>query len=225
MSTLSKVRRMLQLTFGDEYGDGKTVTDVIVGYAEPGYGSCLGDEAPVIVLGNWNPKRFCHEGEPPLTPAESLPARLAESLERLGAEIEWLDEWDSCGECSRAIRTEPDSYSWKRSYLETDNGRVCHDCAIEAGEDMLTDYVNDPYRMVTWCEANHVEQYGYVKWEPGEPRTFENGWHPGQDTDPSKILDEITGKYPDVEVIFFLDESSQFYVTFSAYVRDIHATE
>lgn len=58
LTTAQKVSRMLDYVFGDEYGDGTIVTNVISGYAEPGYGSVLSDETPVVLLGNWNPKRF-----------------------------------------------------------------------------------------------------------------------------------------------------------------------
>lgn len=219
LTTAQKVSRMLGYVFGDEYGDGMIVTNVISGYAEPGYGSFLSDETPVVVLGDWNPKRFPRDGEAPLTPVESLPERLAASLERLGAEIEWLDEWDSCSECYRAIRTQPDSYSWMPSFIETDNGRVCHECAIDGGEDYLTDYIGNPDKCVTWCEPSHVEQFGYVKWSPGDPHDYESGWHPGQNDDPRVIFDQITDVHPDAEVIFFLDSSGQFDIRFSAYVR------
>lgn len=219
LSTYEKVARLVKFATGEEYGDGEMVTAVLPnGYAEPGYGSYLRDET-VVVLGNWNPKRWPRDGEPPLTPAESLPDRLGAALERVGADIEWLDEWDECRECHRAVRTQADSYSWQQSFIETDDGRVCHECAIEAGEGYLTEYVNDPRKCVTWCETSHIEQYGYAKWAPGDPQDYEHGWHPGQTDNPQAIHDSILEAHPDAEVLFFLDESSQFSIRFSAYVR------
>lgn len=216
LSTLDKVHRLVEFATGEPYGDGEIVTDVIVGYAEPGYGS----DDDVIVLGNWNPKRYPRDGEPALTPRENIGPRLAEALERVGAEIQWLDEWAQCQTCWRAVRTQPDSYSWKPSYeFVEDHGPVCADCQIAYGVDALDEYLNDPSKCITWCGPEHVEGFGFVKWEPGDPHTYANGWFPGQDDDPHKILEAIKERHPDADVVFFLDESSQFYIRFSAYVR------
>lgn len=78
LTTQEKVSRLLTFALGEPYGDGYTVTDVIRGYAEPGYGS----DDSVIVLGNWNPKRWPRDGEPALTPEENLGPRLADALDR-----------------------------------------------------------------------------------------------------------------------------------------------
>ncbi len=214
-STYEKVQRLLKFATGDEYGDGEIVTAVIDGYAEPGYGT--GDD--VVVLGNWNTKRHPHDGEPPLTLDESMPARLARSLERVGAKIEWLDEWTECQGCYGAVRMEADSYSWKPYYALVYNELLCADCLRDMGEDALTEYIGDASKCLTWCEPSHVESFGFVKWEPGDEHTYESGWHPGQDDTPQPILDDIRRAYPNAEVVFFLDESSQFYVRFSAYFR------
>lgn len=220
-TTGQKVHRFLELAIGEDYYDYETITGVLDGYAEPGYSSMFRDD-DVVVLGNWNNKRSAwraqEEGRP-LTPEETLPSRLAESLERLGASVEWYDEWTECRGCWRAVRTNPDSYSWKPSYTLTGDGPICHECAVLGGEDYLTDYINDPAKCVTWCDASHLEAFGYVKWEPGSPRDYQSGWHPHQTDDPKVVFDEITDAHPDAEVIFYLDESSQFYIGFSAYVR------
>lgn len=219
MDTIDKVTRLVKFATGEDYGDGMMVTDVITGYAEPGYGSSLSDETPVVVLGNWNVKRYVSDGEPPFTPAESLPARLAKALERVGAQVEWLDEWTSCHSCFRAVRTEPDSYGWKPYFVWTDDGPVCADCAIAGGEDYLTEYIGEVEKCVTWCEPSHVESFGFAKWAPGDEHTYESGWRPGQGDDPEAITAEILAAEPDAEIIFFLDSSGQFDIRFSAYVR------
>lgn len=224
LTTQDKVERLLTFALGEPYGDGYRVTDVMRGYAEPGYGS----DDSVIVMGNWNPARFPHGDEPALTAEENLMPRLAEALERAGAEIEWFDEWTQCQECYRAVRTSENSYHWKPSYVWLDDCTiVCASCAIAMGEDALASYVNDTDKCVTWCEAAHLESLGYVQWEPSNPHTYESGWHPGQTDKPADILADIRRTVPEPtelspaegDVIFMLDESSQFYIRFSAYVR------
>lgn len=216
MSTASKVSHLLRLVTGEDYGDGEIVTDVIHGYAEPGYPT---DPETVIVLGNWNAKRYPGPDDAPLTLAENLGPRLFDALTRLGAECEWLDEWAQCQECYRAVRTTENSYSWKPSYVWFEDSFVCADCAIAMGADALTDYVNDASKCVTWCEPSHVESLGFEQWESDDPHEYASGWHPGQTDDPTAILAEIQREHPDAEVVFFLTESSQFYIRFAAYVR------
>lgn len=226
-SIIDKVSRLVNFATGETYGDGYIVTDVIVGYAEPGYG----DNESVIVLGDWNPRYVPGAGIETsrdrwtsTNPEVTLPVRLARSLERVGADIQWCDEWTSCQGCFKAVRTEQDSYSWKPSYAWNADELLCHNCLIEAGIDGLTEYVNEPTKCITWCEPSHVESLGFIKWEPGNEHTYESGWHPGQTDDPAAIYGAITETYEREgesapSVIFFLDESSQFYIRFSAYVR------
>ncbi len=220
-SVIEKVSRILRAVGMDDYGDGYIVTDIIAGYAEPGYGS----DSDVIVLGDWNDRSEYVDGKRVVT--NNLPSRLFDALERVGAECQWLDEWTQCSGCQRAIRTQSDSYHWKPSYVHLeDNGYTCSDCLISYGEDAITgfgnerdSYVNDTSKCITWCEPSHVESFGFVKWEPGKEHTYESGWHPGQTDDPSPILASILEVHPTAEVVFFLDESSQFYIRFSAYFR------
>ncbi len=208
--------RLIKAATGEEYGDGMAVTDIIAGYAEPGYPSDA-----VVVLGDWNPRHVAGEDRWNSTdPNVTMPVRLAKALERIGAEIEWCDEWSQCGECYRAVRTSENSYHWKPSYAWIgEYGIVCHECLTSLGEDALEGYINDATKCVTWCEPSHVESFGFVKWEPGDEHTYESGWHPGQTDTPEPVLTEIIERNPDAQVVFFLDESSQFYIRFSAYFR------
>lgn len=233
----SKATRLIKFATGEEYGDGYTVTDVIIGYAEPGYGA---DDA-VIVLGDWNPRNVrgadaSEYGGAPIDrwtstdPEVTLPARLARSLERVGAEIQWSDEWYQCGNCYRAVRSQADSYSWRPYFTMGDGEITCADCLRDMGDDAIADNINNPQSCVTWCDRSHVESLGFIKWEPGEEHTYESGWHPGQDDDPQAIFDAIVARYAEEsksapDVVFFLDESSQFYIRFSAYVRDARDEE
>jgi hypothetical protein len=201
VSTYDKVSRLIQFATGEPYGDGEVVTDVMVGYAEPGYPS---DPDVVIVLGNYNPRHISGQDRwSSDDPRVTMPVRLARSLERVGAELEWSDEWTQCQGCFRAVRTTENSYSWRPSFLWTDGGAVCHECAIKDGEDAFTgygdddeSYINNAGKCVTWCDPLHVESFGFIKWEANAPHTYENGWHPGQTDDPADILAGIHAAQP-----------------------------
>lgn len=213
--TYDAVRAILLEELGEEWGDGYTVMDVVTGYAEPGYGS---DDA-IVVMGNWNPKRFPREGDAPLTHDENTGPRLAERLENVGAELEWYDEWMTCGGCYRAVRSQGDSYSWKPYYVMAECEITCADCAREDVDTYLEEYVNNPQNAVTWCGPAELTAAGWEQYAPGDPQQYQNGWHPGMTDNPHEILDAILGENPDAEVIFLLDANSQFYMEFSAWVK------
>ncbi len=210
------VRQTLDNEFGSDYGDGYTVTDVIIGYAEPGYGS----DEEIVVLGNWNPKRFPREGEEPLTHEENLGPRLAEELSLIGANTEWLDEWTSCGNCHRAMRVEPDSYGWKLYGLFLEGEYVCADCIRQDMDFYLESYINDPERAITWCDSQALELEGWTQWESHNPHAYESGFFPGQNDDPKIILAYIHKWEPNSEVVFLIDNVGQFDIRFSAFIRN-----
>ncbi len=64
----------------------------------------------------------------------NLPSRLGTIFEKMGLDVHWSDEWTSCGDCGKVVRTSPDSMSWTPSYWEAGiaNGELlCLDCAPE----------------------------------------------------------------------------------------------
>ena len=83
-------------------------------YAEPGY------EQPKrgILLANWN----------------VFPSTIDTLLERYGFAVEWSDEWTTCSNCNKAMRTEPSSYDWTPAYTVEDGGEYCRDCKTEEEE-------------------------------------------------------------------------------------------
>jgi hypothetical protein len=132
-------------------------------------------------------------------------------------EGEWSDEWHQCSDCYRIVRNSGDSYMWQPFYTMINECEpVCGDCLIKMGDEALEDYVNNSDRVVTWCDESHLESLG---WQRDNPRQYENGWHPGQDDNPATIMAGIQEADPNLDVLFWLDESSQFYIGFSAFTR------
>lgn len=166
-------------------------------YIEPGYST----DKDFIVVGNFNPTDFDKPGDF---------GRVCNMLERI-AELEWCDEWDTCSECGKLLRTKPDSYCWTRSYHYYDYGSLeCMDCIDP--EEYLEDINNNPRKAIT-LDIDPTE-YGYEKYNG----TFENGWHPGQTDDPVKILEHVQDKgYKDC--VFKIEGVGQFDIHFTAYVR------
>jgi hypothetical protein len=219
LETYELARILVRAATGENYGDGYVVTDIVTGYAEPGYGS---DDA-VIVFGNWNDKRYPRDDDAPLSKSERIGSRLFDALESIGAHCEWLDEWTRCGDCFRAMRTQADSYSWRMygAFIEDACDYSCADCILKDLDAYLPEYVNNSARCLTFGTGSDLSALGFVQWAPNDPQRYESGWHPGQDANPSSILSEIEDEYEgrEVEVVFVLDESSQFYIGFSAWFR------
>lgn len=213
--------RLIKAATGEEYGDGDRVTDIGRGIAEPGYG---GSDV-VWVMGNWNPKRYPRDGEPPLTKEENIGPRLANALERIGVELLWLDEWMTCGHCYKAIRCEPNSYSWQPYYVDDGEccDRMCLDCFAEFYSDSdqgLRDFgfINDPQRAVPDSLATDAQlgQWGYER----HNGVFENGWY-GREDDPEAVFNAIQERNPSADVVFRIDQNQQFCLRFTAWVKQV----
>lgn len=135
-------------------------------------------------------------------------------LERAGYACHWCDEWSTCDDCGKAIRTQPDSYSWQPAFVEMrESGELyCFECADF--DEYLRDLEDDPRR----CCFAHVDpaEYGYVRLS--EPDEYESGFHPGQNADPSTILAALhaEGKR---RIVFRISDTGQFDVSFETWQR------
>lgn len=206
-----------------EYGGG----DYCDEYGEPGYSFPHGAETPMFVSGNWwcrcgkNPhaggRKTWGDGEIQPTDLHSHSdhrPRLWAQMESQGVQFEWNDEWWVDFETSKAYRTQADSYSWQPS--------------IQWNED-IDDYMTPDHDADVWIEwaLNDTSRClmarfrsGFTQWEPNDPHRYHNGWHEGMTDDPVKVRAEID-RWSDSQedVVFLLDETSQFYVGFSAWTR------
>lgn len=201
--TYKRARRIL---------DAGCMDDAILtfGYAEPGYGT--GDD-DIVAIGNWNDRTRWDRESRRAVVVDNTPSRVAKLLEKLGVSLEWEDEWTLCADCYRAVRTQADSYSWTRSYTDTDDGPVCEDCTLK-----------DPAGYLASLEGNHrtaitlavnPEHHGYKLLADD----FQNGLYGGQSADPARIAKhlESCGIY---RYIFRIDSVGQFDLSFSVFVHE-----
>lgn len=165
--------------------------DYATEYGEPGYDN----PKRGILFSDWN----------------YFPKGVGDLLEKQGFAIEWEDEWCRCDGCQKALRCSPDSYSWQKSYIESDCNRYCFDC-MDA--DDIAEYIDNPHRAVPG--GVDLLKLGFVEIECG----FESGWHPGQNDNPEKITADLKGAgYSDI--IFQISESSQFYIGFCVWTQGV----
>lgn len=186
-----------------------------------------GRDAPNgIVAANWNDIGEWKEGTRKLLPHGNIMSRLEKLFDHYGVKIEWSDQGTCCDQCYKFIQTEPDSYSWQPEFIVRDGYITCASCIAEDPEPFLQEKENDPSSC--WPLDNiDPSDYGYVKLNhtldgPADSdgdRSYETGWHRGQDDNPKTIAKNLRDKGCS-RFIFVLDENSQFYSRWSAYLHE-----
>ncbi len=169
------------------------------GYAEPGYGD--GGDGDCVLFGDWNPKG----GD-----------RLSTLAEACGASIEWCDEWTECTDCGKAVRTQADSYSWTRSYVEWSGDITCHECLED--DDHKREFIEqelegEPTKADTldW----DLEGLGYIRMD----EDFQNGLYGGQSANPHKIASALRERGVE-RFVFQIDSVGQFDARFSCWLHE-----
>lgn len=176
------------------------------GYVEPGYND---PESGLIATGDWNPRSW----DRPIPKEDLLMPRIGAILEKLKVELQWEDEWCTCGECGKLVRTQPDSYSWTRSYWYNEGiGLYCEDCILEDPEDYLEYLEGNPDTANTL--NLDLEDQGYRRVD----EDFENGLSGGQCDDPHKIAESLR-ELGIERFIFEIDSTEQFGLAFSVWVH------
>jgi hypothetical protein len=185
-----------------------------VGYAEPGYSD---PKSGIIAFGNWNDISRWNTSSRTFDKQDDAPCRVAKLLEKRGVELEWEDEWATCDHCGKAVRTKPESYSWRRYFAQDDNGITCGDC-INADP---TSYLESLEGKADSCLtiSLDLEKHGYVLLEGG----FEHGFQHGQDAEPVLIAEALQDQGV-TRFLFDLDSTGQFDISFSVWVHQSEIT-
>ena len=166
-------------------------------YGERGYT----DPENGILFCNWN----------------NVSKRVMNYLESAGFELEWSDEWYIDYDNSKAWRTSPDSYSWVRAIVYTEDGEVLtpDDGAGEVIEALaMTDQGHTPHAVPDWVSEDDLESAGYTAING----MYESGFHPGQDDNPADIAKSAFDRGAE-SVIFRIDNVGQFDVHFQGFAR------
>lgn len=135
-------------------------------------------------------------------------------LERAGYTLDWCDAVCSCGGCGKAIQTQPSHYGWKPEYVVGDGDILCESCVEDDPEDMLADLRGNADKALTLDNID-LSEHGYARVE----RTFENGWHGGQDDSPRAIAKWLR-EHGIEDFVFEIDSVGQFDMRFSVWVRE-----
>ena len=155
-----------------------------------------------------------------LEQAEKL-GKAIERLNKLGCpiEAEWGDEWTSCDECGRYVRTSPDSYGWTRSYADI-NSATCLPRVRQRKPRRVYRVAHEPPQA---CQHHlgqeRIEAAGFRPFADG----LENGLHEFQAASPTKIAHWLRERGVN-EYLFTIDDVGQFDTTFSVWIRGEDAT-
>lgn len=196
-----------QLDWYDAYADGR-------------------DAGKGILAANWNHFPRLTAGSYERTPEQQTAQdfnwgrgrKFQAILERLGYQLEWADTVSRCGDCGGCIQTEPDCYGWTPEFHVFDGDILCQKCILNSPESYLGDVEDNPRTAVhNWINpADHG--YTLVKTD------LENGFHPGQNDNPTAIFRELRDRGYD-GILFQIDSTGQFDTRFSVYAREIPADQ
>lgn len=175
------------------------------GYSEPGYhGDC-------VALGNWNNivernKFGCSDSI-----SDNTPSRLAKVLEKLGAEIEWSDEWTSCSCCDKLVRTVGNGYSWKPSYSIRNDEVICFQC-LDPAEHL--EFLEGKHKLANTIDTIDPAEFGYIKVEQHRYSIFSYNRE-----SPADLAKSLRKKNID-RFLFNLDNVDQFNQEYSLWIHE-----
>ena len=190
------------------------------GCAEPGY-----DDVQMLAA-DWNPERFKFQDKGFKHSKTSKIAQWIETYFNGDLALEWSDEWASCGDCYKAVRTSPDSYGWEPYYIMFHAELVCGDCMQENPADGIEAYMNSTSRAIPSWFIESAENEGFYcilddPYYKDQCKRFETGFHPGQNDTPEKALEEI---YEVVSEKWFHENMDYLFAITSRGQFDLHWT-
>jgi hypothetical protein len=147
----------------------------------------------------------------------SPPYEIPEGLIELSDIIEFGfdDEYSTCNECGKVIKTSISYYGDKPRYAILNKCEIlCGDCiAGNYEEEYINERINNAKNAINTAiiSEDRLEELGWKKMKT----RFENGLHKGQDDKPSDALKKF-GKHRDV---LFTYETGQFDINFWVWVK------
>ena len=141
---------------------------------------------------------------------------IPEGLHELEEWLEWgfSDEYTTCGNCGRSLRTEHSSYDDIPKFAILNDELLCHECIRdEFEEEYIESVTNNPKNALklTIINESRLTELG---WKELEER-YENGLHEGMNDDPKSIYNSLKTDWD----VLFTFMPSQFYISFWAWVK------
>jgi len=170
-----------------------------------------GDDAFKHMRLGWTKETWDKTRKPCGTHQGYSPYEIPEGLIELSNVIEWGfdDEYSTCGNCGKTIKTSISYYGDKPRYAILDCDIVCGDCIAENyEEEYINERINNAKNAINTAiiSEDRLEELGWKKMKT----RFESGLHEGQNDKPKDVLEKF-GKHRDV---LFTYETGQFDINF-----------
>ena len=142
--------------------------------------------------------------------------KIIDLLDNLNIAYGFSDEYTTCNDCSNVIRTSPDCYQWQADFYLGDGFICCNECFNdnnEVQENYIEELVNNPKKANQLLSKEQLTNLGYTKLNKDQ---YQSGLHTSMDDSPQDIFDSLKNTYDNI--IFMIDNVSQFYIEFDVYV-------
>lgn len=127
------------------------------------------------------------------------------------------DEYTMCGCCYNYLKTTPNYYGELPDFVTIENEYFCLECAKDHKKQYIEERINDANNAIRFNLINEddLNKLGFARYNVD---SFESGYHAGMNDEPKEIFEKLSKHYN--QIIFIIDESSQFYTKFSDWVRN-----
>ena len=180
-----------------------------------GYAPGSGDPDVLVVVANWNEEDTWDAETRTRTVVDSSLRDIGNLLQAAGlnVELDWSDTVTRCGDCGKAISTNPTSYGWTPPYAVVDSDILCRSCIQGNPSDYLSSLEVEADRALMPSLEINLSDHGYLKIDAD----YETGFHPGQNDSPKEVAKKLKAlglsKY-----IFEITDSGQFDISWTVWI-------
>lgn len=180
-----------------------------------GYAPGSGDPDVLVVVANWNEESTWDAETRTRTVVDSSLQDIGKLLESAGLNIatDWSDTVTRCGDCGKAISTNPTSYGWTPPYAVVDSDILCRSCIQGNPSDYLSSLEGEADKALMPSLEINLADHGYLKIDAD----YETGFHPGQNDSPQEVAKKLKdlglSKY-----IFEITDSGQFDTSWTVWI-------
>lgn len=135
-----------------------------------------------------------------------------ESIENLDKDnYGFADEYTTCSDCGRIIRTSPDCWGWSPDFWLGDGEIICSECLPDCEDDYLEWLADQSGPSGCILDEDTLLKHGFTCLLQG----LRNGMHEGDTDNPTAILEYLRPSYE----VAFVVSPSQFTTGFDVYIR------
>jgi hypothetical protein len=146
------------------------------------------------------------------------PYTIPDGLVELNQIVDWgfEDEYMTCGNCGKAIRTTPGYYGDKPGYVILNDEMICGNCIHDNYQEEYIEQCTNNEKNAINTRIVSEEELTELGWKKLSKK-YESGLHEGQNDKPINVLNKLKKKFD----VLFTCETSQFDITFWAWIKKV----